>query len=342
MRTHSNFFRLSALALGLIASTHISSGQSWLLTGNALTGTEVLGSTNLFDLRIIANNSERMRVATNGNVGIGLTAPTSVLHVSGGTVDFTPGVPGTQIATGVIELTQSGTPGYPYIDFNDGTLNQDYDSRILYTSSGTLDRLQVQGSEFSVAGSAFIGSAYAATGPASASNSLFVENQLGVGYLTNPGAYSLYVNGTAWANGGWFGSDARWKENVTPIEGALAKVLRLDGVTYDFRHSEYPEMRFPGGTQIGFIAQAVEQVVPELVVTNSDGYKGIAYQNMTPLLVEAIKEQQREIERLRAIVERLDSSTGNAPVNEKSKTVIEQPSLGVNSASPSGTELNAH
>ena len=62
------------------------------------------------------------------------------------------------------------------------------------------------------------------------------------------------------------------------------------------------------GNRIGFIAQEVEKVVPELVFTNpEDGYKGVNYDEMTAVLVEAIKEQQKVIEQLKAEVEELKS-----------------------------------
>lgn len=90
-------------------------------------------------------------------------------------------------------------------------------------------------------------------------------------------------------------SDERLKENVVPIEGALAKVLNLNGVAYTLK--EWPEQ----GTHIGFIAQQVEQVVPEVVRDTGDT-KSVAYANLVGLLVEAIKEQQSQIEELRGIV----------------------------------------
>lgn len=92
-------------------------------------------------------------------------------------------------------------------------------------------------------------------------------------------------------------SDERLKENVNTIENALEKVSALRGVTFDFKEDKQK--------QIGFIAQEVEKVIPEAVGERPDGYKGVAYGNLVGLLVEAIKEQQEQINELKATVEQL-------------------------------------
>jgi len=87
-------------------------------------------------------------------------------------------------------------------------------------------------------------------------------------------------------------SDASVKENIRSIDNPLERVLSSRGVLYD---------RIDSGTKdnIGFIAQELETTVPELVVTGKDSLKSVKYQNMTALLVEAIKEQQKQIEDLK-------------------------------------------
>ena len=90
-------------------------------------------------------------------------------------------------------------------------------------------------------------------------------------------------------------SDARYKKRIQPLQGALSSILELRGVTYDWRTEAYPEMAFTEEEQVGFIAQELEQVYPQFVVTNDEGYKSVDYARLTPVLVEAIKEQQRLI-----------------------------------------------
>ena len=92
-------------------------------------------------------------------------------------------------------------------------------------------------------------------------------------------------------------SDIRFKKNVNTINNALDKVLKLRGVTYEWKTDEFPEKHFAAGTTYGVIAQEVEKIIPELVSTNeTDGYKSVAYSNMVSLFIEAIKEQQQQIE----------------------------------------------
>ena len=115
------------------------------------------------------------------------------------------------------------------------------------------------------------------------------DGNLGIG-TTNPGTYKLYVNGTAYSTGGWQSSDIRWKKDIHQIQNALDIVEHLEPVRFSWRQDEYPDIQFPQGKQIGFIAQQVEPYLPEVVHTNNDGYKAVAYQNITALNTQAIKE----------------------------------------------------
>lgn len=78
-------------------------------------------------------------------------------------------------------------------------------------------------------------------------------------------------------------SDRRLKKNIQPIRGALDKVMRLHGYTFERIEQE-------GQRRVGVIAQEVEQVLPEAVRYKKDGYRSVAYGNMVALLIEAIKE----------------------------------------------------
>lgn len=86
-------------------------------------------------------------------------------------------------------------------------------------------------------------------------------------------------------------SDARLKKNVREIPGALERVLKLHGVRFDWKDRSNPLM---SSDQLGFLAQEVEAVFPEAVVTSSStGMKSVAYDNLVGPLVEAIKERQK-------------------------------------------------
>ncbi len=85
-------------------------------------------------------------------------------------------------------------------------------------------------------------------------------------------------------------SDVRFKTDISYLQNSLEKVMRLRGVNYRWRRDEFPQRDFEEGNQIGFIAQELESLFPEMVMTDSEGYKSVDYGRLTPVMVEAIKE----------------------------------------------------
>jgi len=95
-----------------------------------------------------------------------------------------------------------------------------------------------------------------------------------------------------------YSSDRRLKENIKPVKNALDRILDLEGVSFDWKKD--------GRNSLGLIAQDVEKIFPELVHTNeSTGFKSVEYGNLVSPLVEAIKEQQKQIEELKLEIEKL-------------------------------------
>jgi hypothetical protein len=113
-------------------------------------------------------------------------------------------------------------------------------------------------------------------------------------------AYALYVSGNAYATGTWTSSDMRFKKNITTITDPLERLLKIRGTEFEFRSNEFADFAFAQGTQLGFIAQELENVFPELVSTESDGYKSVNYNGMIPVLLEAVKEQHKIIDGVKA------------------------------------------
>jgi hypothetical protein len=138
---------------------------------------------------------------------------------------------------------------------------------------------------------------------------IYAESDSGSGiYATSTSGSAGYFAGDLTYTGNLIhSSDARFKDNVAPIPHALESVLRLRGVTFDWRRDRFPKRRFSAAKGLGFIAQEVETVFPSLVSTDGDGFKGVDYAELTPLLVEAIKAQQRRIDELTARVEWLEA-----------------------------------
>jgi hypothetical protein len=121
-----------------------------------------------------------------------------------------------------------------------------------------------------------------------------VDGNLAVSADVNFGS-NLTVTENVTAHGFTSTSDARFKDHITSLSGALDKVMALRGVTYDWKQKEFPERRFDSAKHVGFIAQEMETVLPELVSKDKDGYRSVNYMGAIPVLVEAIKEQQKAI-----------------------------------------------
>jgi len=132
--------------------------------------------------------------------------------------------------------------------------------------------------------------------------SIFAGN-VGIGSTAIP-AYTLDVAGTIKGNN-VSPSDIRLKENITPIESALEKVSNIRGVSFDWKRAAIKESNFPEGRHYGVIAQEIEKVLPEVVSTGTDDTKSVAYTEIIPVLIEAIKEQQKIIENQQAQIQKI-------------------------------------
>jgi hypothetical protein len=101
------------------------------------------------------------------------------------------------------------------------------------------------------------------------------NNYVGVGGSPSGSTYKLEVFGKFKSNAITESSDERYKKNIVTLQGALDKVLALRGVNYSWRTDEFPEKGFDSSKQMGLIAQEVEKIVPEVVSTDSKGYKSV-------------------------------------------------------------------
>ena len=112
-------------------------------------------------------------------------------------------------------------------------------------------------------------------------------------YVQASGTLAMVAQGNMTVNAINYHSDIRFKKNIKPLSDALEKICSLNGVRYELRSSEFPDRNFQPGTQIGLIAQEVEQVFPELVETDEQGYKSVDYVRFSPVLAEAVKSQEK-------------------------------------------------
>ena len=112
--------------------------------------------------------------------------------------------------------------------------------------------------------------------------------------LTMTRSGNMTITGTLTQN-----SDIRIKENIKPLESQLDIISKLNPVSYNKKENKETLEPFTGQKEIGFIAQEVEEILPELVSENKEGIKSLAYGNMNAVLVKAIQELKAEIEILK-------------------------------------------
>lgn len=111
----------------------------------------------------------------------------------------------------------------------------------------------------------------------------------------------------------WYTSDRSFKENISSIESPLDKILNINGVAFNWIPEKDPDKIKE--KHYGVIAQEIENVFPGLVKEGPEGEKAVAYTELIPVMIEAIKEQQKIIEKqqrdLQALRSAIDGSNGN-------------------------------
>jgi len=213
-----------------------------------------------------AGVAEYMRIKSGGNVGIGVDNPSALLEVRKGTIS---GQIAKFSAVNAHVVIESSTAGNAVLHLKPNQTG---------SKSGQFKVTAGNGYNFRWSNDA------SGTGE--------------IAYMdldtSTTGGGDLTVKGDVIAYGS--PSDKKYKENIKPIESALDKAMQLQGVTFDWKDSEsILEIK----EDIGFIAQDVQEVLPELVRDNGKGNLSLRYQGITPILLEAIKELKAEIEELK-------------------------------------------
>ena len=267
---------------GIIGSS--TDGQVYISGGNsASNGSGILfnGGSHPFTPNVTvfrSANTERMRITSGGNVGIGTSSPVANRKL-------------TISNTGQVAAMRINAPtGYDsFIEFtenNSTTANEYWQINKIKTTH----ELQFwNGSErmrITSAGEVYIAG------------------------TTDQGAYNLQVNGTGvWGAGAYVnGSDERIKDNIAPLTSGLDVVAKLNPVTYKYKEDWSKDQ----STQTGFIAQELLTALEgknyiDGVVQQGGEYMSVAYQNIIPILTKAIQEQQAMIEELKTRIETLEN-----------------------------------
>lgn len=296
-----------------------STSAAWLTTGNqGITATNFLGPINATDLKFRTNNLERMTIESDGMIGINTPTPLAYLNFEANAV---------MGASGFHLLWDGNTAG-------NQSLARFQNTQTNNGSRGVFGITNYSGTTFAANG--VMGLALNGVGT-SAGVEGFSNSNDGVGVLTGFIGGNTLVNGWALFSDGWAGgttawqniSDRRIKKDIQNIESPLEKIKQLNGVTYFYDNSIFPELRLDETTlQMGFIAQEIESVFPHLVrEANIPGLpekednsmsrkqtmyqlKTFSYSNIVPLLLEGIKEQQKEIESLEQRIKALEEKIG--------------------------------
>jgi hypothetical protein len=116
----------------------------------------------------------------------------------------------------------------------------------------------------------------------------------------SPTFAGLTINGAITATGditAYFTSDERLKENIQPITNALSKVENISGNEYDWKEG-FEEIHTKKGNDVGVIAQEIQKILPQAVIERDNGYFGVSYEKIVPLLIEAIKELSAKVKEL--------------------------------------------
>lgn len=243
-----------------------------------------------------------------GNVGIGTTAPTAKLNLVGGGIRIADGFPNnttrpalnnSTIGSYEIRGVGSGASGSTQADgADDGFLRLSAGG-----GSNTNAQASIDLSGFSNVADMVSNIVMRTAG----TERLRVDNAGNVGIGTTAPTTRLFVNGDITANSIAGTSDIRFKTNIRPVVNALDKVKALRGVYYNWNQKAFPEKEFGAQNELGFIAQEVEKIVPEIVTKDKtkDEYRSVKYDKLVALLVEAIKEQQKQIDSLKIKVNKL-------------------------------------
>ena len=261
------------LRLGATVGTHI--------LDFGLSGTSTYGWLQARDKSNYATPYILTLNPNGGNIGIGTSAPGSLLTV--GRADGT--IPAEILLNPSTTTNEGGQ-----LVFKRSLVGSTVDWIVdQYGSTSSDARLRI-----------FAGS--------SEMNGLITKENRFIGMGNIAPSVRLQVSGDIIANSIAGSSDLRYKTNVRSISSPLEKVKSLRGVYFNWDQKSFPNKDFSDKTELGFIAQEVEKVLPEVVSKDNspEEYRSVKYDKVVALLVEAIKEQQKQIDSLKSQVKKLN------------------------------------
>lgn len=243
-------------------------------------------------------------IAASGNVGIGTASPATTLDVSGNTL-LLGADSGTQVrTTNTIKLVRIAAPPFVSTNLNFGVLNA------ATTSTDNIVGIGGGASGFSSA-TQILFTTGATTNTDTGTERMRILSNGRVGIGTSSPDQLLSVNGDASKVGGgsWQSfSDERLKNIHGPYTSGLKAVMQLQPLRFHYRPNNAVGIK-SNNEHIGFGAQAVQKVIPEAVSANAEGFLMVNNDPIIWTMLNAIKEQQQQIEELKQEVRRLRATS---------------------------------
>jgi polyhydroxyalkanoate synthesis regulator phasin len=120
-------------------------------------------------------------------------------------------------------------------------------------------------------------------------------------------SHKIYVYGSAYADGGtWQASDKNFKRNIEQLSTMKSKLFSIQPYSYYFKQEEFPERGFDNNIHYGFIAQDVEKIFPTMAKKEA-GHYAINYTEFIPLLLQALKEEDAQVQQQQQTINQLQS-----------------------------------
>jgi len=239
-------------------------------------------------------------ISASGNVGIATGAPATTLDVSGNTLTLGSDSGATTRTNATTKLNRIAIPPFNTVNLNFGVLNA------ATTATENLVAIGGGASGFSAATSVIFSTAANNNTDTGTERMRILSNgRVGIGTATPD--QLLSVNGDASKTGGntWLAfSDRRLKNIKSPFTTGLSAVMKLQPVRYEYKSDNALGLANEG-EHIGFGAQDVQKVIPEAVTTNSQGYLMVNGDPIIWTMLNAIKEQQKEIVELKREIRQL-------------------------------------
>jgi hypothetical protein len=285
---------VSAINASNISSGTIANARTTAASANGASTIVLRGTSGEFSAGIITADGSGLSAINASNISSGTiaNARTTAATSNGASTIVLRGTSG-EFSAGIITADGSGLSAINASSISTGTIANARTTAATANGASTIVLRDASGDFAARTITATL------TGTASllvTSNSYQVGS-LGVGTAASGTTGEIRATNNVTA---YYSSDERLKDNVQVIANALAKVLQIRGVEFDWNNLDEPEDGyFVRKHDIGVIAQEIEKVLPEVVGTREDGIKAVKYDRIIPLLIEAIKELKAEVDALK-------------------------------------------